>query len=150
MKLHPAVRFLIPIVVAVVLGPLIAGLAVSLLAVGRDIADGLGALWVDMFGLIFVNIAFAYYLGGPIALIAGVLVSIWMMRRPPNAIVAVAAAAIATVIYSAVGALGVLGPAAQFSAFANFAFTLACAIVAALVCWLLVKRWAPTQAASAG
>ena len=69
--------------------------------------------------------------------LAGILVSIWMIWYPPSAIVVTAAAVIATVVYMGIGALGVLGPIDS-----SFLFTLVFAVIAANVCWLLTRRFA--------
>jgi len=89
-------------------------------------------------------VIFAYFLGGPIALVAGMLVSIWMVWRQPNTVVVVAAAVIATCGYIGIGALGYLGLAEMTNARNNFLFTLVLAQIAALGCWLLTRRWAGT------
>jgi hypothetical protein len=134
------VRFLIPIVIAMVLGPLIAGLAVCLLAVGTNIFDHTGTLPIaDLFPMFGFYIVFAYLNGGVIALLAGILVSIWMIWRSPSAIVAIAAAMIATVGYLGVSALGFLGLAEWSNARSNFLFTLVLAVIAADGCWLLTR-----------
>ncbi len=134
------VRFLMPIVIAVLLGPLIAGLAVCLLAVGTNIFDRTGSLPItDLLPMFGFYIVFAYLHGGVIALLAGILVSIWMTWRPPNAIVAIAAAMIATVGYLGVGALGFLGLAEWSNARSNFLLTLVLAVIAADGCWLLTR-----------
>jgi hypothetical protein len=139
-----------PIVVAVVLGPLIAGLAVSLFAAANNMLEPDVALPLsDMFGLFAGYIIFAYILGGVIALIAGVLVGLWMIWRPPSALVANAAAVIATAAFMGVGATGVLGPVQETNGRSNFLFTLVFAVIAANVCWLLLRRFAPTAASEA-
>jgi hypothetical protein len=91
-----------------------------------------------MFG---VYIVFAYRGGGVIAVIAGLLVSIWMIRRPPSLLVVIAAAAVATAVFMAAGALGVLGPVEFTNARSNFLFTLVLAVVAATGCWFLMRRY---------
>jgi hypothetical protein len=148
---HPMVnkfvRLLAPIAVAVVLGPLIAGLAVFLFAIVNITSAFGGAAWLpiaDLPGLAFSYIVFAYVIGGAIALLAGILVSIWMIWRPPGANVVTAAAAIATAVYLGVGALGVRGPVEQNNARSNFLFTLLLAVIAANGCWLLTRRFART------
>jgi MFS family permease len=94
------VRLLMPIVIAVVLGPLIAGLAVCLLAVVTNIFDAAGATpAADLVGMFVIYILFTYVGGAPIALLAGVLVSIWMIWRPPGLLVAVVAAIAAIGIF---------------------------------------------------
>ena len=140
--MNKLVRFLLPIVIAVVLGPLIAGLAVTLLAVANNIFSHAGTLpWAGLFKMSGVYIVFAYYMGGPIALLAGLLVSLWTVRRPPNLIVVIAAAVIATALYMGVGALGVLGPVEFTNARSNFLSTLVLAVIAATGCWLLMRRF---------
>ena len=87
------IRFLMPIVIAVALGPLIAGLAVSIFAFGTSIFDNTGSLpMADILKMSGFYIVFAYFLGSAIAVLAGILVSIWMFWRPPNVIVVIAAA----------------------------------------------------------
>jgi hypothetical protein len=143
--MNKVVRFLMPIVIAVVLGPLIAGLAVCLLLVVTNIFDPSAALpMADLFKMFGVYIIFAYLGGSAIALLAGILVSIWMIWRPPSAIVVIAAAVIATAVYMGVGALGSLGMTEWSNARSNFLFTLVLAVIAATVCWLLTRRYART------
>jgi len=142
MTSHPMtkkiVRLLAPIVIAVVLGPLIAGLAVTLFAVVHSVLYDTGGLSLaDLKELAVFYIIFAYVIGGAIALLAGILVSIWMIWYPPGAIVANAAAAIATIVYMGIGALGVLEPVDS-----SFLFTLVFAVIAANGCWLLMRRFA--------
>jgi hypothetical protein len=141
------VRLLMPIVIAVVLGPLIAGLAVCLFAFANISSAFGGVGWLsiaDLPGLSFSYIVFAYRIGGAIALLAGILVSTWMIWRPPSATVVTAAAVIATAAYMGIGALGLLGLAEQTNARSNFLFTLALAVIAANVCWLVIRGVART------
>ncbi len=136
------VHLLMPIVIAVALGPLIAGLAVCLLAVASNIFDHAGSLPIaDLFKMSGVYIALAYLGGGVIALLAGILVSVWMLSRPPNLLVVIVAASVATCGYLAVGALGWLGPVEYTNARSNFLFTLVLAVIAAAGCWLLTRRY---------
>jgi hypothetical protein len=135
-----------PIVVAVVLGPLIAGLAVCVLATVSnllDLADSLPV--VDLFKMFGFFIVFAYISGVGIALLAGILVSIWMMSRPPSLIVVIAAALLATAIYLGLSALGLLKPVEITSARADFLVIFAVAMIAAIGCWLLTRRFALRQ-----
>jgi hypothetical protein len=86
-------RLLMPIVVAVFLGPLIAGLTVCVLATANNLLDPADSLpVVDLFKMFGFSIVFAYISGAGIALLAGMLVSIWMMFRPPSLIAVIAAA----------------------------------------------------------
>ena len=136
------IRFLMPIVIAVALGPLIAGLAVSIFAFGTSIFDNTGSLpMAGIFKMSGFYIVFAYFLGSAIAVLAGILVSIWMFWRPPNAIVVIVAAVIATCGYMAVGALGFLGSEELTNARSNFLFTLVLAVIAAAGCWFLTRRF---------
>jgi len=139
------IRLLMPIVIAVVLGPLIAGLAISLFAVFTSIFSDTAALqFTDVMAMSVFYIMFAYLIGGAIALLAGILVSIWMIWYSPSAVVVTAAAVIATAVYMGIGALGVLGPVEWNNARSNFLFTLVLAVIAANVCWLLTRRFART------
>jgi hypothetical protein len=138
------VRLVAPIVIAVGLGPLIAALAVCMLAVGVNLYKQTWLSAADLFGLLKLYTIFAYLMGGVIALLAGILVSVWMIWRPPSAIVVIPAAVIATCTYLAVGAMGFLGPVQFTNARSNFLFTLTLAVIAAVGCWLLTRRFART------
>lgn len=143
MSVHRAVTLLAPIVVAVVLGPLVAGLAVGLFAIASYLFDPLASFSLSDDGALLVfDIVLAYYIGWPIALLAGILVSLWMMRSPPSALAVNAAAVLATAGFMGVAATGVLGAVEQFNGRSNFLFTLVAALVAANVCWLLMRRFA--------
>jgi hypothetical protein len=136
------VRFMIPIVIAVVLGPLIAGLEICLLVIGTNTLDHTVSLPIaELFSMFGVYIVIAYLSGGVVALAAGILVSMWMLWRPPNAIVVIAAAAIATAGYLGVGALGFLSFAEYSNVRGNFLFALVLAVMAAAGCWLLTSRF---------
>lgn len=135
------VRFMIPIVIAVVLGPLIAGLEICLLAIGATLDQTVSTPIADLFSMFGVYILIAYLSGSVVALAAGILVSMWMLWRPPNAIVVIAAAAIATAGYLGVGALGFLSFADYSNVRSNFLFALVLAVIAAAGCWLLTSRF---------
>ena len=142
-------RLLMPIVIAVVLGPLIAGLAVCLLSLVTSIFDPVGAMpAADLFAMFAIFILFAYVEGAPVALLAGVLVSLWMIRRPPGLLVAVAAAAAAIGIFRLAAEIAWLSPGAGGAVRNNFLLTLALAILAAAVCWLLTRRFAAAPQAT--
>jgi hypothetical protein len=135
-----ALRFIAPIAIAVVLGPLIAGVAVSLFAVGNSIFSSNSDATV--LGIFPVYIMLAYAIGAHIELLAELMVSIWMLTRAPSFLVVIAAAIIATCLYMGIGALGGLGPAEFTNRRSNFAFTLVSAVFAAGSCWLLTRRFA--------
>ena len=146
-------RFLMPVLIAGGLGPLTGGLAAGLLAVGTSILIHMGLVtgtfplphaglsMADVFELLAICIVFAYPLGGVIALLAGLLISIWMIWRPPSVFVVVAAAVIASAVYMGIGAsFGLLGPAAWSNAAYALVFAVI-AVISAFVCWLLVRRF---------
>ncbi len=137
-------RLLMPIVVAGVLGPLVAGLIFCLLALYTYVVDPTGTSVADLLTMSGIYIAFAYFEGGPIALLAGLLVSIRMIRRPPGLVVAVAAAIIAVGLFRLAAQIGLLSPSGGSLVVNNFALTLAVSVVAACVCWLLMRRFATT------
>jgi hypothetical protein len=137
-------RFIMPIFIAVVLGPLIAGLALYLLAISNTLDHTVSLPVADLFSMLGVCIVIAYFSGGVVALAAGILVSIWMLWRPPSAIVVMAAAGIATAGYLGVGALGFLSLAQYGDVRGNFLFALALAVIAAAGCWLLTSRFVRT------
>ena len=140
------VRLLMPVVVAVVLGPLIAGLAVSIFAIASNLFDQTGSLpAVDLLKMCVFYIVFAYIWGGAIALLAGILVSIWMMSRPPSLTVVVAAALIATAIYLGLAAFGAFGSIEAANARGNVVLMFPLAVIAAVGCWLLTRRFALRQ-----
>jgi len=139
------IRLVMPIVVAVVLGPLIAGLVFCILATVTNLSDQTGGLPpADLFKMFAVYIIFSYFEGGAIALLAGVLVSIWMIWRPPGLIVAVVAALAAVGLYRLAADLGMLSPPADNAVRNNLALTLVVAVIAASACWLLTRRFVRT------
>ena len=138
------VRLLMPVVIAVVLGPLIAGLAVCVLAAANGLFNPTVALPIgDQFTMFGVYIVFAYIVGSQIALLAGILVALWMISRPPSLIVAVAAALLATAVFLGLSALDVLGLTELTNARSNFVLIPVLAVTAAVGCWLLTRRFAP-------
>ena len=135
-------RLLMPIVVAGVLGPLIAGLIFCLFALFTYVSDPGGISLAELFTIFGIYIIFAYFEGGAIALLAGLLVSIWMIRRPPGFVVAIVAAVAAVGLYRLAADIGWLSPSGG-SLVVN-PLTLAVSVVAAGVCWLLMRRFAAT------
>ena len=139
--MNAVLRFVLPVAIAVVLGPLIAGLALGAFAIVWSFFDHTVSVH-DAIGLGTSYLIFAYAIGSPIALLGGLLVSVWMIWRQPNAIVVFAGAVIATAAWLGIGALGILGPVLYANARANFLFILSFAIIAAAGCWLLTRRFA--------
>src|SRR5262245_43249280 len=129
-----AARHLMPIVIAVALGPLIAGLAFGLLMLVANIFEPMTPM-TDLFVLAGAYTLIAYIVGYVIALLAGILVSIWMIWSQPNVLVAIGAAVIATSAYVGLGATGLLGPVEYVTGPSNFWVTLTLAVIAAAGCW---------------
>lgn len=132
-------RLLVPIVVAGVLGPLVGSLAVWLYAAGLDaVHPTSGATMSDLFGLFALYLVFAYVLGWPIAVLAGLLMLIWMIFRAPGLVGAVVAAVAAVGLLWLAAAANLLGSVPNL-AYGMLALTLGVSVVAATVCWLLTR-----------
>lgn len=137
-------RLLLPIVIAVVLGPLVAGLMLCLLAVYSFVFAQTGGLSLaDLLTMFGVYIAVAYLTGGAIALLAGLLVSIWMIWRPPGLVVAIVAADASIVLFGLADEIGISSPGG-FLVRNGPALALGSGGIAAAVCWLLTRRFART------
>jgi hypothetical protein len=134
-------RFSLPIVIAGVLGPLIGGLAICLFAAGQYVVDKDPGPIADLFGIFPLYMIFAFVLGWPIAVLAGLLVSIWMIFRPPGIVAVVAATAAAVGVLWLAAAANLMGPLPNL-AYGMLALTLGLSIVAAIVCWLLARPFA--------
>ncbi len=131
------IRFSLPIVIACAFGPLIAGLAVSLFAVANSLFPLSEMMSLEDIGSTLVLfIIMAYVIGEPVALLSGLLLSLWMLFRPPTLTVVIGVTVIATSLFFAIGALGLLGPVELTNAQNNFVFTLVLAVIAATGCWL--------------
>jgi hypothetical protein len=153
MNAHPAVRFLVPIVVAAVLGPLAVSITFWLLDLASNVFWLLdpqsGITLADYPGFLVFLVIMSYFIGGPIALLAGLLVSLWTLRRPPSALVVNAAAVIATIVFMGIAATGVLGPVEETNGRSNLFFMLVGAVFAANVCWFVMRRFLRTAPAAA-
>jgi len=140
MNVHAVTRFLAPIVVAVALGPLAVSVALWVASVTSDLFTQTLSSFADEGGFLVFLVIMAYFIGWPVALLAGLFVSLWMIRRPPSALVVNAAAAIATLIFMGTAATGVLGPVEETNGRSNLGFTLVAALFAANVCWFSMRR----------
>jgi hypothetical protein len=140
MNTQAVVRFLAPIVVAVVVGPLAISVSLWLANIASDLFNHESSTLADDGGFLVFLVIMTYFIGWPIALLAGLLVSLWMIRRPPNLLAVNAAAVIATVFFMGIAATGVLGPVEETNGRANLLFTLVAAVFAANVCWFLMLR----------
>jgi len=138
-------RFLMPIVVAVVLGPLVAGLIVCLFALSLYLFGYDNGPIAELFSIFWVYITFAYFEGGPVALVAGLLVSIWMIWRQPGLMVVILAAIAAIALCYVVDRFGMFNPIGGPLVSNNLGLMLVLSILAAAICWLLTRRFVPAQ-----
>ena len=132
-------RFLLPIVIAVVLGPFFGGLAVCLYAASQFVLDP-GPV-AELLGLSLLYMMFAYALGWPIAVLAGLLMSIWMIFRAPGIDSALAATGAAVGLLWLAAAVDLMGPIPNL-AYGMLALTLAVSLFAAIACWLVTRPFA--------
>jgi hypothetical protein len=136
------IEALLPIVIAVVLGPLVAGLIFCALAASIYLFGDTGGLPVaDLFTMFGIYIAASYAEGGAIAFLAGTLVSIWMIWRPPGLVVAIMAALASVGLYRLADEIGFLSPSSASLVRNNLGQTLALSVIAAGGCWFLTRRF---------
>jgi hypothetical protein len=147
---HPAVRRLLPVAIAVVLGPLVAGLIVFACYFGIMIADranwppGVGEALLLVAKMFVLIIAIAYFGGALVALIAGVLIALWMLWRPPNLVVVVVAAALGTLaafVTTGRHSVQALVTVSLAQALRELALVMMLAVIAATICWFLMRRF---------
>jgi hypothetical protein len=147
MSAYTVLRFLAPIAIAVVVGPLVVSLSLWTFDVAKELFDPASSVSLaDERGALVFVVIMAYFIGAPIAFIAGLLVSLWMIRRPPSALAVNGAAVVATVGFMVVAATGVLGPVEETNGRSNMVFMLVAAVFAANVCWFLTRRFALLKA----
>jgi hypothetical protein len=131
-------RLSMPILVAGVLGPLFGGLAVCLYAAAQYVVATDPGPIAGLLGLGALYMLFAYVLGWPIAVLAGLLVSIWMIFRVPGIVAAVTAAVAAVGLLWLAAAADLMGPVPNI-AYGALALTLPVSVVAAIACWLVTR-----------
>jgi hypothetical protein len=134
-------RFSLPIVIAGVVGPLFAGLAVCLYAAAQFVVATDPGPIAGLLGLCVLYMMFAYVLGWPIALLAGVLMSMWMMFRAPVLIGVIVATVAAVGFLWLAAAADFMGPLPNL-AYGMLTLTLAVSVVAAIACWLITLPFA--------
>jgi hypothetical protein len=117
------------IVIAVVLAPLIGGLAFFVFRVveAATISDS-----QDLRDLLVVVAMGTYFVGGPIALVAGVLLAIISFWRTPNLVVILGAIVIANL------AILLFQPVVGFG-LGGFIINLVTSLFAGTFCWLLFR-----------
>jgi hypothetical protein len=139
------IGLLMPIVVAGGLGPFVAGLIFCLLAVSTNLFDQTGGLPIaDLLKLFGVYIIFAYIEGGAVALVAGLLVLIWIIWHPPNLVVAVVAAVASVGLFRIAAEFGILSASGADLVRDNLTLTLVFAVIAAGTCWFITRRFLRT------
>ena len=141
------IRLLMPIVIALVLGPLIGALVVCAYATWTWAFDEAFRGPVrELFGLFVLYFTFAYLIAWPLALLAGLLMSLWMAFRPPGLVAAVAAALVAVGLLWLGDRLDLLGPADTSLMHQDLAIVVGVSVLAATVCWLLTRPFARAAA----
>lgn len=139
-----AARILAPIAIATLLGPLAAGLTFCLAAIANAIvSEGADASAItDALKMSVVYIVVAYYDGMKIAVLAGILLAVWMVWRRPGLIAANIAAITAVALHRFAAEIGMLG-GADFSALRNnLVLYMVLSVIAATTCWAVTLPWA--------
>ena len=130
MTVKAAIHFLLIIVISVVLAPVIGGIAFFAVRAAIDLATtGLD----DIKGLFVIVVIGTYAVGGPIALLAGILVAIinlWRLPSLPVILAAILAANVAVLVFQPVIGFG----------WGGFFINLASSMFAGTICWLLFRR----------
>ena len=141
------IRFLRLVVLATVLGPLVAGVSVFLVGAifallqGGMARVGFGATISRLAGLLVEIVRAVYLPGGVIAMISSVLVASWSLRRLPNFLVVAGAVVLANLIFFAIYEPDVLFPADSLTPQRGFWVSIALSLYAAAVCWLPARRF---------
>lgn len=138
-------RSLLAVAAAVLLGPLMAAIGLWLMMLVVTVADPSGFLpslkdaLAGTPNLLTIFIVGSYRVGAAIALIAGLLVAVWMAWRPPNLAVVLAASVAASLIWLAITEPRVfLGMGAR----ENLFIVPPIAAFAGAACWFLLRRFA--------
>ena len=143
------------IVVATILGPLIAGVsifmvgAIVVLVQGGLGAAGLGGIVASLPELLVEMVGAAYIGGGIIAFVAGAIVGMWTLMRQPTIVVVVGAVVAANLLFYILyepGAFMSDGGASIASIFMSTVIS----IYAAVVCWFAGRRFVIDQRGLAG
>ena len=136
-------RFLAPVAIATVLGPFLAGLLFFLLTLATVVVDGMGGLVItEMLKIFAVYVAFAYMEGAKIAAVAGVLLAVWMVRRPSGLLAANGAALAAVALFRVAAEANVLNEADAGALRNNFVLYILLAAFAASASWAVTLPWA--------
>lgn len=144
MTMSPA-RALLAVAVAVVLGPFMAAVGMWLMMLVATVIDPSG--WLPSLKdaiagtpkIFTILVMGSYRVGSTVALLAGLMVGLWMIRRPPNLLVVLAASVVASLIW-----LGLTEPQV-FRGIGHYEDLYVMPPVAAFAgaaCWILLRRFA--------
>jgi hypothetical protein len=126
-------RFLLTVVIATVVGPLIGVLPFAVLSAWPGLSGARAGDIAQWFGTLLLG---AYFLGGVIALIAGTIVAAVALWRQPSLMVVLVAAVVATIAWEVAFQGWFLG----FFHSVRLTINLVMSVFAATVCWLLFRR----------
>ena len=133
------VRFALTVIIAAVLGPLIAGgtyfavFAAMLIVQSGFHLGGLAEQFIIMIGV-------AYLAGGIIALVAGLIVAVAALWREPTFLGIIAAVVVANIAYFAITEPEVFYSTAATIPLQELFVDLVFSVYAGTICWLLFRR----------
>jgi hypothetical protein len=126
-------RFVLTVVIAMLLGPLIGGIGFFLVSVAIEIAQSRLDV-ADIGGMFLLFVVGAYVVGGVIAFFAGTIVAVAALWRSPTFSLIVAATFVANVICYLT-----IQPGVSYST-GGFLVNLAASVFAAAICWAMFRR----------
>jgi hypothetical protein len=126
--------FILTIVFATVLGPLIGGTGFFLVRVAIDIAQA-QFKFADLPGMLILFMMGAYVVGGIIAFLAGTFVAIVALWRPPTLRAIIAAAVVANIV-----CFLTIQPGVTYGT-GGLAVNLVASISAATICWAIFRSY---------
>ena len=133
-------RFVLTVVIATLLGPLIVGGAVFLVFVATLIAQS-GFSAAEIGKLFILLVGAAYFGGSVIAFVAGTIVAVVALRRQVTFVVIIAAIVVANIGYFAVTEPEIIFYSADLTTpLERLVGNLAYSAFAATICWLLFPR----------
>ncbi len=146
-----ATRRALAVIIAVGLGPLVAGLIVFVYALGMvffafdNPPQTVGVALTKAAELFGISIIGAYSIGGIVALIAGLLIALWMKWSPPRLSIVLAAVAVAIVAKFAVTEPRAVLLAIVTLPYGRLPIALALGLLAATICWFMMRRFVRPQ-----
>ncbi len=139
-------RFVLTVVIATLLGPLIVGGTVFVVFVAMQIvqsgfnAAGIGEFAAEIGKLFILLVGAAYFGGSVIALVAGTIVAVVALRRQVTFVVIIAAIVVANVGYFAVTEPEIFYSTDLTMPLQRLVGNLAYSAFAATICWLLFPQ----------